>query len=341
MKVSIGINVQAGPWGGGNQAMGVLANYLERRGVEVSFTLTDAYLDLIILTEPRTFLKSSAYSERDILTYLQRSNNRALVVHRVNECDERKNTTGVNQRLRNANVCADHTVFVSHWLKDLHLSQGFNTMSCSVILNGSDRTIFNPEGYQRWDRKQPLRLVTHHWAGHWMKGFDVYERLDELLQHDLLKRIVSFTYIGNVPKGFRFKNATYLEPTSSQHLALLLKQHHVYLTASRNEPGANHQNEGANCGLPLLYRESGCLPEYCRGFGIAFKKDNFEEKLHEMVNTYDHWADRMREYPHTAERMCDNYYNLFVMLLDQRENLLKRRTQVVVQAAVGVKEYGE
>jgi hypothetical protein len=174
-----------------------------------------------------------------------------------------------------------------------------------------------------------------------MKGFDVYERLDELLQHDLLKRIVSFTYIGNVPKGFRFKNATYLEPTSSQHLALLLKQHHVYLTASRNEPGANHQNEGANCGLPLLYRESGCLPEYCRGFGIAFTEDNFEEKLHEMVNTYDHWADRMREYPHTAERMCENYYNLFVMLLDQRENLLKRRTQVVVQAAVGVKEYGE
>ena len=53
-------------------------------------------------------------------------------------------------------------------------------------------------------------------------------------------------------------------------LAAELKRHHAYVTGSMNEPGGNHQNEGALCGLPLLYRRSGCMPEYCAGFGIDF-----------------------------------------------------------------------
>jgi len=325
MKVSIGINLQSGPWGGGNQAMGVLVKYLKGRNVDVSSDLRDTDLDLIMLTEPRAYLKSSAYSDEDIVKYLLRKNWKAIVVHRVNECDERKGTTGVNQKLRSANLCADHTIFVSTWLKDLHLRQGFNGKYYSVILNGSDRTIFHPEGYQHWDKKKPIRLITHHWGAHWMKGFDIYERVDRLLQTEPFKHKISFTYIGNLPKGFRFKNARYIEPTHGLQLASLLRQHHVYLTASRNEPGANHPNEGANCGLPLLYRESGCLPEYCNDFGISFTEGNFEEKLIEMMATYDYWVDRMRDYSYTAEQMCENYYSLFVKLLEGREEILKRR----------------
>ena len=24
-----------------------------------------------------------------------------------------------------------------------------------------------------------LKIVTHHWSGNWMKGFDIYEKLDQ------------------------------------------------------------------------------------------------------------------------------------------------------------------
>lgn len=325
MKISVGMNLQSGPWGGGNQVGHALAKYLRNKGVEVSFDLREPDLDLVVLAEPRSNLQISAYSNKDIVKYLLLKNWRAVVVHRINECDERKGTTGVNQKLMRANLCADHTVFVSTWLKNLLLKQGMPSRSHSVILNGSDRTIFHAGGYHRWDGKERMKLVTHHWGAHLMKGFDIYERVDGLLASDRYTGTLSFTYIGNLPRGFRFQSATYIEPMYGQALAAAIREHHVYLTASCNEPGSNHQNEGANCGLPLLYRESGCMPEYCGGFGLSFTAEDFEQKLEEMMETYDYWADRMSDYPHTAERMCEQYYDLFVELLDRRDEILAQR----------------
>lgn len=65
--------------------------------------------------------------------------------------------------------------------------------------------------------------------------------------------------------------------------------------------------------LPLLYRDSTSMPE------------NFEQKLNEMKTTYTHWSARMSQYPHTAERMCRDYFNLFKELLDNRPSLLQDR----------------
>lgn len=319
------MNLQPGPWGGGNQFGWALVKYLQQKGVVVSFDLSARDLDLILLTEPRAGLRISAYTDRDIFQYLRQVNPWAIVLHRVNDCDERKQTSGVNQRLMRANLCADYTVFVSTWLRDLLLEQGMRSTSYRVIHNGSDRTIFHAEGYRRWDRGSPLKLVTHHWGASWMKGFDIYEWIDRLLMSDCYKGRVAFTYIGNLPEGFRFMNARFVEPLHGLSLADAIRDHHVYVTATRNEPGGHHQNEGANCGLPLLYRESGCLPEYCEGFGVPFTETNFEHKLEEMMDTYDAWADRMKGYPHTAERTNAQYYDLFVELLDRRDEILRRR----------------
>ena len=158
-----------------------------------------------------------------------------------------------------------------------------------------------------------------------MKGFDIYQRLDGLLEKKYYKDKISFTYMGNLPKRFQFHNARYIEPKHGKDLADAIRQHHVYLTATQNEPGSNHQNEGANCGLPLLYRESGCLPEYCKGFGVSFTEDNFEKRLDDIVATYDHWVGRMKEYPNHHERMCAEYYDLFVTLLKRHNEIIKRR----------------
>ncbi|OQY44981.1 MAG: hypothetical protein B6242_11540 [Anaerolineaceae bacterium 4572_78] len=326
MKISIGMNLQSGPWGGGNQFGQALVDYLQRQKVDVTFDLRNPNLDLILLAEPRVNLKISAYADKEIIRYLLLRNRQAIVVHRINECDERKGTQHVNHILIKANQCADHTVFVSTWLKTLFFQHGLPSYkSHGVIINGSDKTIFNPIGYHAWDRKTSIKLVTHHWGGSWLKGFDIYERLDQLLATEPYKHTISFTYIGNLPKGFRFHNSTYIEPKSGHELANAIRQNHVYLTASQNEPGGNHQNEGALCGLPLLYRESGCMPEYCHGFGISFNPDNFEQKLNEMMTTYPQWVKKMLDYPNTAEQTCTNYYTMFTELLDKRESLLKQR----------------
>ena len=72
----------------------------------------------------------------------------------------------------------------------------------------------------------------------------------------------------------KFKNINHLKPLFDKKLGDALRDNHAYITASLNEPGGNHQNEGINCGLPVLYRNSGCMREYCEGFGIEFNQDN-------------------------------------------------------------------
>ncbi len=324
-KLSLGMRLQSGPWGGGNQFGCSLAEYLRHKGVEVYFDLSEPDLDLIVLTEPRAKLQSSAYSDRDVVKYLLRKNWRTIVVHRINECDERKGTTGVNRRLMRANACADHTVFISSWLRDLFLGHGLAMSECSVVLNGANRKVFNAEGYKRWDGSGKLKLVTHHWGGGYLKGFDIYERLDKMLSEPSFGEKIEFTFIGNVPAGVHFTNAHYIPPQSGAELAASIRSHHVYLTASQNEPAGMHHIEGALCGLPLLYRESGALPEYCSSFGVSFTAENFEQKLQEMIATYDGWVGRMKDYPNTAERMCEDYYHLFLELLERRDEIWMRR----------------
>ena len=72
MKISIGMNLQSGPWGGGNQFGQALVEYLRQQGAEVYFDLANPNLDLILLTEPRSALRISAYSDKDIIKYLLR-----------------------------------------------------------------------------------------------------------------------------------------------------------------------------------------------------------------------------------------------------------------------------
>ena len=323
MKVAIGYRLQEGPWGGGNQFARSLAETLQCRGDVVRFDLADGDIDIIVLTDPRARSSSVSFGAGAVLRYLLLKNPRALVIHRINECDERKGTRRMNLMLRHANYCVDHTVFIASWLKDLDV-WGRNTPS-SVILNGADERIFNRSLYTRWHGHGPLRLVTHHWGGNRMKGFDIYEILDRMLTQDEWKKQIEFTYIGNLPAGFSFTNARYLPPMHGEALARELSSHHAYVTASVNEPAGMHHIEGAMCGLPLIYRRSGALPEYCEGFGIGFDGADFVAALRQMLVQYARYAEQMASYSHTAEHMCEEYIALFDKLLAQRNAILEGR----------------
>jgi hypothetical protein len=231
----------------------------------------------------------------------------------------------MNWRLRLANYCADHTVFIASWLKDLSVWHASDGRSHSVILNGADHTVFNDSGHVDWDGSEPLKLVTHHWGGNWLKGFDVYQKLDRMLADPVWHGRIEFTYIGNVPDGFAFENATHLQPLNGHALADQLRRHHVYITGSVNEPGGMHHIEGALCGLPLLYRNSGALPEYGAGFGLMFENADFIPALETMQRRYGEFRSALKTYPYTAEHMCGEYIALFDNLLTRRDDIVARR----------------
>lgn len=325
MKVAINFKPRSGPWGGGNRFVATLLSALAARGDMVCDSLDWPDLDLILLIDPRWRHPAITFTAGAILRYLLVTSPRAVVVHRINECDERKNTRHMNPLLRRANYCADHTVFVGSWLKQLPLWQDGPGARSSVITNGADTSIFHSRGWQPWNGRGALKLVTHHWGGNWMKGFDIYQRLDHMLVEPRWKGRIEFAYIGNLPSGFVFHNARYVQPLDGEQLAAELRSHHAYITASINEPGGNHQNEGALCGLPLLYRRSGCLPEYCDGFGVSFDESDFEHQLEQLLHRYDAIAPVMPAYPHTADRTTANYLACFDALMQSRDDIVAAR----------------
>ena len=144
MKVSIGSRIVEGPWGGGNLFAINLRDYLIKKGHKVVFDLAHSDIDLILLTDPRSKKESSStFNHIDILKYKNLVNPNVSVVQRVNECDERKNTNNINQLYLEASNVSDHVIFVSSWLREIYLNLGLKKEKTSVILAGSNKSIFN------------------------------------------------------------------------------------------------------------------------------------------------------------------------------------------------------
>lgn len=318
MKVSIGSKIVDGPWGGGNLFVKNLSEYLLNLGHTVIYDLSEDDIDLILLTDPRSRKESSStFNHKDINSYKKHVNKHVKVVQRINECDERKGTNFINKFYLEASSCADHVVFVSSWLRDIYLDLGMDERKTSVILAGANHRIFNSDNSKHWDKKEKISLVTHHWSNHVNKGFLEYKFIDDLLEKQEWKTKLSFTYIGNLNKEFKFKNTKTLPPLDGYDLSREIKNHHIYVTASINEPSGNHHIEAAQCGLPILYKESGGIPEYCINFGISFT-DNIEERLNSIIENYDNLKSKMENYSLNSEKMSTQFLELFQELLSNQ-----------------------
>ena len=326
VKIAINQAPYDGPWGGGNRFVVALADAASSASHAVVHDLKARDIDVILMVDPRERSPNVRFGAGAILRYLALKNPNAIVVHRINECDERKNEAFINAKLVRANYAADVTVFVGEWLSRLPVWRKALHTPWFTVRNGADTRIFHRSGFTPWTGEGPLKLVTHHWGFHPMKGFDVYAEIDRLLGDPQWRRRLAFTYVGQLPPGFSFANSRYVAPLNGAELGAELRSHHAYLTASINEPGGNHQNEGALSGLPLLYRNSGCMPEYCEGFGIAFSGlDDFVPALEQLRTDYPSLVRRMPSFPLTAERMTREWLALLSALVDDRETLVRGR----------------
>jgi hypothetical protein len=347
MKVSIGAHIKDGPWGGGNLFFSNLKIYLENNNHQVINHLLDEDIDIVLLTDPRKDSESSSFTHLEIEKYKKEINPRVSFVHRINECDERKNTQGLNQLINLANKEADGTVFVSDWIMNLYENQGYKFNNPKVIMSGSNTSIFNSNNYKLWDENEKITIVTHHWGGNWNKGFDTYQKLDELLDRSSFSELFKFTYIGNVPEGFEFENTELIPPLSGLKLASELKKSHIYITGSLNEPSGNHHIEAALCGLPILYIKSGALPEYCHNYGVEFTIENLEEKIVEIKNNYFDIIENLKNYPYISDQMCREYELLFLSLhnksLSTNRNIKKmsklNRLKLKIKKFINLKIY--
>jgi glycosyltransferase involved in cell wall biosynthesis len=301
------------PWGGGNSWLWQMTRHLRAHGYDTRSDLRRSP-GCVVLVDPR--VGGNVGFGADEIARVKQPPPGTPCLHRINECDLRKGTNEIDALLADANRVADHTVFISGWLRDYHAERWFDvSRPHSVVLNGADPRIFNPVGGDELRPGEPMRLVTHHWSDNPMKGFDVYQEVDRLIADGELPD-VELWVIGRWPKTCEWRAARTFPPVTGPGLAGLIRQCHAYLTASRFEPGGMHHVEGAQCGLPVLYHEDGGgIVELASRYGIAFR-DDVAGAVGEMRERYDDLRQRVLARPPSGDVMCAGYLRLIERLVE-------------------------
>lgn len=306
--VAINMRPVAGPWGGSSVFVRQLEACLRRRGFRVQYHLSGP-VDVVVLIDPREDLEFKTFGLEEIRA-CRRRNPALRVLHRINECDQRKKSNFMDELLRTANREADHTVFISEWLSGYFKARWFDsTRPHTVIYNGADPGIFHPVGQVRFQPGTPFRISTHHWSDNPMKGFPVYEELDRRLAEGALPG-VEFWVIGRWPADIRWRAARTFPPASGHALAALLRQCHAHLTASLWEPCGMHHVEAAQCGLPVVFHEDGGgIVEAGRRYGLGFNEDPMAA-IAALRDRYPEFRERVLADPPDGDAMAIRYANL-------------------------------
>jgi glycosyltransferase involved in cell wall biosynthesis len=314
-RVAFNMRPVQGPWGGASVFTRQLMQVLARCGFDIRFDLKKP-ADILFVIDPRIEEPLRTFGTDDIVAYKKQHPN-VKVLHRVNECDQRKGTDFMDQRLEEINAVSDLTVFISEWLKDYFTARWFDaSRPHTVIYNGSDPAFFHPIGNQPYDGNGPLRVVTHHWSDNPMKGFPAYKQLDDLIADGKIDGF-ELWIIGRWPADITWRAAKTFPPTHDQALADLLRQCHLYITASLWEPCGAHHVEGAQCGLPLLYHaDGGGIVEAGRRYGMAFR-DDLPTVIEEARRTYDLLRQRVLTNAPNGELMCLQYVRAIYQMLSQ------------------------
>lgn len=312
-RVAFNMHPTTGPWGGSSSFVLQLSSLLTRRGYDVCFSLKKP-VDIIVLIDPRDDLANKAFGLREIVKYKEQ-NSGVRILHRVNECDKRKATNFMDALLAHANKIADYTVFISTWLKEYHTERWFNSSQPhSVIYNGADPCVFHPINSSSYTNSRPFRVVTHHWSDNPMKGFDVYQHVDELIAKGELKG-VELWVVGRWPPVIQWRAAKVFTPTYGIDLANKLRSCHAYLTASRWEPCGMHHVEGAQCGLPLIYHEDGGgIVEAGKKYGIGFRED-VKSAILEMKKRHTDYRQLLFKNMPSGDRMSLEYSEIIQYLI--------------------------
>jgi glycosyltransferase involved in cell wall biosynthesis len=184
-------------------------------------------------------------------------------------------------------IAADGAVFQNHFSRESQYPQGVPVaLPHKVIGNAPDDTLFYPAAASL-PPGPPWNLVYTSWSPNLRKGFPSLRALDQTLDFSKYR----FTFVGSLPEDYSFANIQTIEPQPSARLADILRQQHIFIGLSHNEPCSNAVMEALHCGLPALLRNSGGNPEFVAHGGVAL-------------------FDGDAEIPRKLDDICANYLSL-------------------------------
>jgi glycosyltransferase involved in cell wall biosynthesis len=281
MYVNILYDIKETPWGGANQFLKGLKQYFISQGI---YTDDPKRADILLFN-----------SHHDIHTLLRikRQGHNGISIHRiagpievVRNCDSHidKFIFRVNKHL------ADGNIFQSEWSRLENYRLGLKSIQFeTIIMNAPDPTVFNKDGKHPFSMGRKIRLIATSWSPNPLKGFQVYQWLDHHLDFEQFE----MTFIGNSPN--KFQHIHHLLPISPQELGRNLKNHDIFIFASRVESCSNALLEAMHCGLPVIAFDGSSNPDIVRDAGLLFRfPEEIPALLQQLIREYAMYQQNIR-----------------------------------------------
>jgi glycosyltransferase involved in cell wall biosynthesis len=253
------------PYGGGNQFMHALEASLHRQGARVVRNTMSPSVDAHIC--------NSAWFD---IAAFERAARQVRMIHRVDGpvAMYRGTDWAEDERIHRLNrEHASATVFQSAYSFREMKAHGLDFVRPMIIRNAPDPTFFHPPAERRTAGRK-LRLIATAWSDNPAKGGPLFKWLDAHLDWSRFE----FTFVGRIQQ--EFQQIRHVPPQDSRGLGELLRQHDLYIAASRNDPCSNALLEALACGLPALYLDEGGHGELVGHGGLPFK--NTEDVLPQL-----------------------------------------------------------
>ncbi|MFC1548343.1 glycosyltransferase family 4 protein [Candidatus Omnitrophota bacterium] len=287
MKINILYKFKDGAWGGANQFLGALKKELIKNGL---YSESPDKADIIIFNGypfQSEYFFYQAYK-------LKKHTPRKVLILRLDGPISfyRKRDRDVDKIIAKFNkLLVDGIIFQSRWSREKN-KEHFNVKSANeiVIYNSPDTSVFF-KGENALNGKKKTRILAASWSSNWQKGFDIYKFLDKNLDFEKYE----MTFVGNSPIGFT--NINHLAPVEQIELARLIREHDIFITASRSDPCSNVVIEALSCGKPVVARNEGGHPEIARKGGEFFYGHNDVLSAIEKVRSrYNHYQAIVPEF---------------------------------------------
>jgi glycosyltransferase involved in cell wall biosynthesis len=281
LKVYINRKPIIGPYGGGNMFLQAFYRYAKQNGFQIietnKYRNFDERPDMIFVMSPHADGQDLSLEEI-LCQYQQKEQEKIKLVLRVNECDARKATQGVDKLWHGISSDVDGTIWVSNWLKNYFWKsvgwqcRDYKFLRNTIIVNGVDKTIFKPN--KKFDNGK-INIVCHHWSDNEMKGSDYIKWLDDYTGKNSDR--YTYTFIGRTKVNL--DNSRHIPPLFGKQLGDELGKYDVCVNASRFDPGPNSTIEAISCGLPTYVHIAGGGSVEFAGSDHIFSDENELEQI--------------------------------------------------------------
>lgn len=311
LKIHIVYNFTDIPFGGANQFLKALKNYLIENNC-YSESIVDA--DVVLLN---SHLFGQGVTLFNKIWKFRKIFREKTVLHRVDgpvSLYQAKKRFSVDKYIfKISRHISDGTVFQSSWSEKECKRIGMPSKDFELVtFNAPDANIFFPKHLPPPSGNKKIKVIASSWSINRNKGFDILEYLDNHLNFEKYE----MTFIGRSPITFR--RIKLINPLPSKELAKQLRKHHFFISTSLREACSNSLLEAMHCGCIPIARNNSSHPEIVANTGVLF--DGPEDVLNAVDNAVEKYEE-LKEKLHlpSIKEIGQRYYKFCEKVWKERD----------------------